>query len=617
MTTLIERNLEGLLIIYDLYSEYITRLNVLLSNPNTHFIVLIKTSLDILDTSRSKLTKLLPLLESLDTNVLTFEKYIKLIFTSYSLIYKLKLHTYCIYQILSKELHSSIEYDLSTTSAIETSDRLEKISRAYNNYKKIDEDTHKHIVSFMSRKLFRKSIKEIPNAPYVLVQKYYHKDSNTVHLYAKFMEKILNHHYSQKLPNKHLIEKQLDQDKTWQLTQYNIEEWYKHRFTTATKRHVKNNVLISQWNLIPVSMSLSLKDVFDKLFRSTTGGHDCDIYGGSNIQAMIDKVSRIKKMDINLIIIKKIFADAINTDITKIIGEFARDYIILEKSGVTKKAVDKFDIFKFTQAGKYAFDIKKYSTQKKKRVDVKGDDKEIMYFIIETLDNKTYKILAPYKGKEYAVPERNIPKLLTYISNKNKIDISRITEYNKTLEVNMYKNLLFSSKVDLTNIASESAYKIDIGPIRQNILIALTNICDTLIKKNKPENLSDLRSILINPLLVDKLTEIQIELYKSEDKYFKLDINKDKNFDMGHILDTVLYELNSNANSFKKRLIDNFESVITEVDMAVNLTKSSGRLLRYKTVIEQSIKITLESFITREFNVYQNIIFKIDMMNAL
>lgn len=604
--SILDTKFTNMSLLWEVFSKYIIRLNELVTSSNLGLLSRVKDHQNESNKSKNKLEKLISAWKSKDVKLLKFDEYSHLAFKLFSSNMNIDINIDKVYNILSTKIDINIESDVSTTSVLDVSDRFEKVTMSYNNYLKRRDIDNSDMIELLSGSLFRLSLDHIncytaehKPQPYKIVQKFYRHDDNTVGLYANFMQKTIDYYHKNNLPDRFLPGIQLEEDKTWQLTQ-----------SSNDIRKIKASSLISRWNLIPLTEFKSINEIFDMLFKVKIKLPLDQQKSSGKIKWLdiVNTVSKLTKIHFNLIVITKISPSVIEHDISKIMGSMADQYVVSENEGVSHKNINKFTTLHFSTAKKWDFDIKLYTSSSN------IDDK---FYIIETLDGIRFRILSRFESEIYALKQHHITKLLSYIQDKKQV--SRITEYNKTLENDIYKNMIQSNMLDLEQIAAESAYKIDTGPLKQKIIIELMKIFDVLIKKHHPLDLPSLRSILYVSELENRFMEIQIEMFKSDSVYFKLKHSSDKMFSQRHILDSFLYDLADNLRIFNRELNDHFQKIVRDIEKTENINEWSSPIkqIKFRSIFERSLKLTLDTIMTRENNVFQNIAFKIDMLNKI
>ncbi len=568
---------------------YVARLNELVSSSNLELLIKIKEYQSEINKDMIKLAKLITSWNSEDTKLLNFDEYCNLSFKLLSTTMNIDINIDKIYNIISKEINVDIESGISTTSALDISDKFEKVVQAMNNYLKNRIDVLDDFTGLITGRIFKRVLQCLDKepAPYEIIQKYYKKDDNTILLYTKLIQIIIDYYYKNNLPDKFKPEIQLEKDKTWQLTQHSDI-----KYQNKDKRGGKTNNLISKWNLIPQSDFKSIGEIIYILFNISVGSH-------SNVEQIINRISKLAKSNINIIVITNTSPDIIEHNIDKIVGDNVQKYIISPNNGISSQSIEKFTTLQFSTAKKWDFNIKWYTSPKA----TNGK-----FYVIETFNKDTFRILSRFHTT-YALDKHHVIGLLQFINNKNQIKISRVTEYNNLMDNGLYTEMISGNIIDLEQIVKESAYKIDTGPLKQKIKLELLKVFDELIKKNNPRDLPSLRDLLYNPKLENTFIDVQIDIYQSN-KYFKLEKSKNKMFTQSHILDSFLNDLGNSSRVFNRELSNEFQKFIDKYEDVLMPGK-------YKFILENVLKSTLDITITREHNVFQNIVFKIDMLNNL
>jgi len=483
--------------------------------------------------------------------------------------------------------------------------------------------------------------------------------------------KIKNLHY-------HLVTKQLEEDKTWQLLQYNLSEWNDVRFKDVPRIKVQNP-FISEWGLIPQTKLKPLKEILQHLFNIESLP-DVSI---DNIQKSVDHISKIKQVSVHLIVITKVMPRAVEHDISRIIGKESATYKVIDRSGINARALEKFNMLTIRTTDAWNFntaiyekEIKSIGKPKNKKqenstditaiqpstrsVDQNSLEKErtsanaadnddqsseddlenesivgkpfdvqiskptnasLTYHIIETIDNITFRILtARMVGSDnYTVQASSILTLLRFIT-ENTVETSRITEYNKTLELAMYKNMRLTPKIPLQDIASQSAQKIDIGIIRQRLTQYLMAVYDKQSSSMLRE-ITNLRELIFSSELTQQFINAQITIYMEDKSYFKLITDpslKKKSFNQNSILITFLLHANDAIRKFQREMNDIFREVINKFEAGeINGWSYDKRQTQFRIIFGKIVDTAIKRIFTSDNNVYQNVRYKIDILNAM
>ncbi len=585
--------------IHELFLDHTSKLTGFSSTVNLNLIQNVKDYQHGVKEKLIKIQKFIHVWNSDDIKTLKFADYSMLIFKLFGSIINIHNSMDKIYQILSNQLNIDMESGISTTCSIDIVNSFENINILYNIYVSSTDKSVIKLIDMFSTSIFNYLTvdENLTNTPpdYKILQDYYRNNDDTIQLYIKIMQQIIDYSYKHNLSNKHFPEAQIEQDKTWQLTHGTKYSHFKEKRFHGSKfgDTLSTNCLVSRWNLSPHTAFVSLSKIIDVLFNISI-----NIKHPYKWQSIVKTISKLTKTSLNLIVMTKSTPIVITHNLDNIIGSVSSQYLVIGDEGVSNRHIKKFNTLTCTK-NKWNININLYTNILSK--DIMQWDK---YFIIETFDNINFRILSRYTTSNQ-LDKHHIAGLISYLEYKKRIVQSRVTEYNKTLEIALYTNLIKSTQLDLDEIAIESAYKIDTGPLKQQIISKLMKIINSLITKHKPSSLAELRDILYTQELEVALVSILIDIFQSND-IFKLEQN---DFDQKDILDSFLYNIKESSKTFNKEFTQAFSAIV--------LSDKSIIKSNYSFTIKSALTSALNVIMTRENNVFQNVTFKIDMLTNL
>jgi len=610
MSELLSEKNKAFIIVSDAFNKYFVQASKYVLVFNSDAMTLVGSLIDIIKKHIGKLHKNIPIfitgLKDLDEcYFITFKIFssVKTIDTSLS-----KVH-----DLLSTTIRIHEDSNISTTSSIETLDMLNMILRVYTEYKIKSAELDIGILNHLANILFSIA-KSAKGEPYKIAQDQYRLSDNTVELYSVYVRLLLDFYYGSKDIRRYFLVKQLENDKTWQLLQYDVNGWDDIRFKDIPKIKVCNP-FTSEWGLIPQTLLNPLTQTFQHLFAMDS------LSELSDIQKSIDHISKIRKITIRLIVINKIMPRAIQYDTSRILGHQSQEYKIPEHAGVDLKAIKKFNILNVSVTDAWDFSVELYEKINDSYIEEITNDlpPTKSYYIIETLDRTNFRILAPYKSKDrYLINGSYILKLLRCVE-KTKTP-SRITEYNKELELAMYENMLSTSKLPLHDIGLKSSYTIDIGMVRQRIQDCLLDVYDKHVKVGMKE-LSTLREIIFSNKLVQQFINAQISIYFADESYFKLIADPTlcrKTFNQNDILVTFLLHVNKAIRGFQREMNDNFHEITSKInDYELKHWSFDKRRVQFRSIFEKIVEVTIKHIFTTDNNSYRYVRFKVDILNMI
>jgi len=594
--------------VIDTFNAYFTKaslfINILNSEDMTNVQKLIKQN----GINAEMLKKMVDELASI-TPELSFDKLCDQIFHLFKVLKELDNILDNIHELLSVDIRVH-ERDISTTASAETLSMLNNVLQVYTTYIAQGKGLNDKILMHLAKILCSRRTTTFTMDCAKITQSRYRLWDITVELYSTYINLMLNHFYSNKDPRRYELTEQIEDDKTWQLTQYDILKWNKTRFVSVNTEKI-TPLFITEWGLIPQSLLRPLQEIYKNIFQvdKIEGDH----------QSVVHQVAKLKQTSINLIVIEKIMPRSVEHDITKVVGKVADSYRIQDRAGVSQKALEKFNTLTIRSTDLWKFKVSLYTSGQLNKLKTLDS-----YYIIETIDNISYRILLPYplRHNNYAVQGRSISKLLRHIHHKKKLDIthSRITEYNKILELKLYQSLKATPKIDLQIIATSSSLNIDIGMVRQKIQIRLMEIYDELIIHGK-FNLFYLRDIIFHPKLITQFIDAQISIYHQDKLDFKLVADptlKRKKFNQNDIFVTFLLHASGGVRDFQREMNDNFHEIVAEISSDDMDTWSyDTRKIQFREIFNNIIDATLKRIFTSENNAYQNVKYKANILNVI
>lgn len=607
MSELITQKINIALSVINVFNLYFAKASLFINVVDSNAMIKVKKLIDQNNTNHIEITTIVKELQSLDTASLNFDDLCRRIFEIYKTIKEFDIILDEIHELLSVDIRVH-EKDISTTASVETLNMLNKVLLVYTDYIAHGNTLNNDILLSLAKML---SSKQTNTMEYIkITQSYYRQNDLTVELYAVYLNLILSQYYRDNDSRRYEIIEQIEEDKTWQLLQYDIEKWNKIRFKDIFPREL-TPLFITEWGIMPQSILRPLKEIFQKLFNAEINM--------TSPQKVVDHVAKLQQTGINLIIIEKIMPRAVEHDITKVVGRRADTYSIPDRSGLNNKTMDKFNTLTIRTTDLWKFNVTLYESSirlnKFRTLDC--------FYIIETIDNMNYRILLPYAFKNtYAVQGKHITKLMRYIKLKKSGDFpdhSRITEYNKLLELELYKNLKATPKMMLQDIAINAALKIDIGMVRQTIKTELIKVYDTITPKIKTKQ--RLRDIIFEPALIEHFIESQISIYNHDKQCFKLIADptlQRKKFNQNDVFATFLLHASGGIRNFQREMNENYYTLINEMSSdEINRWSPSICVTQFKIIFEKIIDVSLSHLFTSENNVYQGVRYKTSILNAI
>lgn len=329
--------------------------------------------------------------------------------------------------------------------------------------------------------------------------------------------------------------------------------------------------------------------------------------------------SYLKKLDICVIIINRVIKNPIEFNLWTLIDrKIAHSYIQSPNMGITQKTIDKFNTIQFKElkgAKKWNFNIDKY-----------GSIDSEYFIVLENLNNELYRVMSIYNEiyeyktiknsrKEVKIHKNKIMEFINYVKNKGDIPTkTRITEYNLMQEKKILKNLFLPIKFNINEIKLKSQI-IESHLLRHFILTNLQKQFDEIFKKeykngNKIKTYKDIAELIHNKKFIDIFDSILIEQYN----IYAIKNNDDKNdFNFSESMSTFLTVLFNMNTEFRRLIHDTYIS--TNINIKILSETDKIKHDELFDIFTEIVKNVLVKIISDERNIYQEILYKNDLLN--
>jgi hypothetical protein len=420
--------------------------------------------------------------------------------------------------------------------------------------------------------------------------KLYHKNHETVSLYANLIQEILNQ-YDKNPTIETEIMSIVESDKDTVLSGEATSIF------TDKKIHLTNPPL-QRFGLIPITDYLSLSQLL-KIILVGTGIPYSDSLTLAKLEKLAEKHSKY-----GFVIMNHIVFTPIEYNIRSLILKSAASSLIQpDEYGPTEKMVKRFRTIQSFKNKKWKFSY-----------DVYGKSVAENFFILETLEGDRYRCLAPWiHDKQYYVPVHRVQPLINYITSKNKP--SRVIEY-QTLAIKQAMKHMFLPKALAMESYEDKSSEVPAHVIRQEILFELKQLAKYIIDVEYHGNISTPLEI-VNVLHDLRFRDMFYE--KILGMYPKAVLLKDvQSFDAGdfpfsELLSSFLVDLQNNTRKFMKELHDGYvrEPLKSEVFEA----KEESRMIAINEKIFNSIEKAIELVIRDKDNLYSSLHYKYMLLN--
>lgn len=543
--------------------------------------------------------------KSMDEN--TINVYFKIIsnIEECSILFK-KIHQE-LDNILSKS--KNIETYLSQTFIDETIEFHKKISKIYLQINKeeingqviniiLEKETK--VIAYMTEEKLLNYIKDI--------QQMYYKYPIAQELYTSIIKNILQNVKSwipesgQILYN---IKNIIENDKTYILNQINIL----HKKKSPKQSSLLDiNPYFKSYNLIPITPSLDIENISKIIFA--------DNHLFSSDKKSVNTLEKFIKIctdkGYGLIIFNKKIPNPITYNISQLLNlEKSKNFqdIHKKKYGVDISLLERnttIDKIYLDNKNKWEFNIKTYGISFKDYE--KEKDKYII--ILDSLANNYYRIYNNYLSeKNYYIRISSIYELYNYCSYGPNIP-TRITNLNKIIQNKALPNVFSPIKPDIKKIKNISMI-VDPKYLRNNIYLRLNDQFNQILesKFKNGEAIKDnytYASIIHDEKFLNVfsdiiISEFHIYIYDNYDEYTTEHIK------LSEVFSSFLNTVYINQRTFIKEIHDYFKNNTFDF-------KEDNIPHRIKNHFDEMNKNVLNKLITEETNLYQTILYKINLL---
>lgn len=327
---------------------------------------------------------------------------------------------------------------------------LNKNIAKYSAFRKDVEISKLEISSMLADKIFSEiSVSADKQKILEDLRSKYHKSKELIHIYARVIQRAIDELFT---TDKHLV---------FQLIAW-IEEDKKHAldnmYQTEAKHNKANNPPQSRFGLLPMTSSMALKDLLQLVLAEEKTTVD------STNLAQISK-----KLKIGFIIFNSIVYTPVEYKVRPLVNETeAKEYIQPQEYGINSKTIERFKTLReFGNINKWDFSVEVHNT---------GAEK---FYILETLDSKTYRALAPWlSSTRYSVAKFRVHRILDYSEKK----VSKALNYHAYCISSATKNMFLGKALELENFENQLT-DVESGKMQANIADAVISTVDNIIKK--------------------------------------------------------------------------------------------------------------------------------------
>lgn len=507
------------------------------------------------------------------------------------------LNTNAICDILFDKIHiniqntldktKNIETFLSQTYVVETITFHDKILKLYNKIQLLNSDSNKKLLE-CSKNILLKKIQPIYNQTQDVIIKYITNQQQELHqypfaidLYILLIEEILSKINPEHKQLPFQIYNTLELDKNFILKTNSSDK-------TKFKKSNAINPPYKRFNLIPITPMYSINEIAQYLFKISVKTYKefeklCDTKNYGLILISSNTYSPILYDIIHLCNWR------ISQDFSKTNGD---------KYGLNPEIIERYiTIRKNTIKTKWNFSISvSYKSQE--------------YVVILESIGDSFRLLANYFSNDTLIFIRasSVTELINSENNTTK-ELSRVFNYNQH-QINIAKkNMFLPIKVDMEKI-KENSIIIDPKYLRNTIYLKLLNEFKSTFNAKKINDNYSYAQIIHNDNFLNIFSEILIKefytyLYANYDEY-------SKRVGLSEVISSFINVIYINQREFTKEFHDYFKNNIIESTVFEEDNSKKSTLILYH--FDNLLQYVLNKIITNDSNVYQTMIYKINLL---
>ncbi len=295
----------------------------------------------------------------------------------------------------------------------------------------------------------------------------YHKHKELISIYANVMQRAIDEFFASERSLSFKLLEYISEDKQLALS---------GKYEQVLKKSVSSNPPQTRFGLLPMTSSMLLKDLLPIILAE------------EKITVSTDNIAQLaKKHSIGFIEMKSIIYTPVEYNVRPLVNaNDAKQYIQPSEYGINEKTVERFKTLStFGNINKWDFSIHVYTPN--------ADH----FYIIETLDGKTYRCLAPWlQSSRYSVAKFRAQKLLDY-GKDNKP--TKALEYHAYAQQQATKNMFLGKALALEDFDPKLT-DIESGKIQANIADAVIEQVKVVMKSYK----KSLDPIVVSDILHDR-----------------------------------------------------------------------------------------------------------------
>ncbi len=400
----------------------------------------------------------------------------------------------------------------------------------------------------------------------------------------------------QRATNK-ILEKISPQNIQLSYTILSLIERVKNEIITDNKKYKysTNNVFIKNFGLIAITGALDIEVISKIIFPKEKTSAPKDINSLSKL---------CKKLDYDLILIKKIINRGIGYNINQLINytessDFRKKYE--SDDGITEDIVKRYNTINYTGDKSLGWSMKyNYLIE---------NSEHVFVLVLEEIYKNKFCILSNKLDADkplYFIRKTHANEMIEF-AKAPLYKSTRVGSYNRIINQKIIENMFLPIKPDVETIKIRSQV-IDSKYLRNEIYILILSKFKELYDKTKINNLYDYNKLIHDNSYGEIFSRVIMNEYIRY-LFKNIAVYESDNISISEIYSSFLFILNIYERDFKKKLHDIFLVNMPNRDIFKMDKKTKDQTLN--NTFDKILSNVLHSIITNENNIFQSILYKL------
>ena len=415
---------------------------------------------------------------------------------------------------------------------------------------------------------------------------------NTLPLYANTLQKLVDTlHYSKRHSEVQQILGILEYDKTFVL-----KGTAKNRLKGKGLTIHHRNPPLKTFGFIPVTDLLDIKKLIPILLNRSISGK-------------VSFSQMAKSESACVIIITRITYNPIEYNIQALIGEEKAKPLVQDPEyGITTKVIERFNTIRVPDKAthKWKYDCSIIGNQKT----------ATKYYVVETIDGKKYRALAPWmKAINLGFSYERVKQLLDYLKEPNKP--TRVACYQKTVQKAAVQNMFLRRALSM-DIFEEHSTNIDTQTMRNRLFVDIKNTVQEIIKSDFKNGASikgntDVNDIIHDERIKETFTSVILQMYRVGTSVTEAKEFSAGKFPFSELVSSYISDLQWIQRRFMKELHDGYNRKLPSDDtFKVPVGKMKDTVVK---LIDEVLLKTIQIIINDSDNIYSTLNHKYLILN--